>query len=78
MADFKHMFNEPHKYVITITRKSDDSVVRVLKAVHYTVDNCDDLDNGIPNISIIYEDADGKYRTAYYPLLSYNFEILDI
>ena len=62
------------KYTITITRKSDGSVVRVLKAVHYFIDN----DCEIPNISILHEDCDGNYRTAFYPLVLFDFEILDV
>ena len=62
------------RYIITITRKSDGSVVRVVKAVHYFID----YDCEIPNISVLYEDPDGNYRTGFYPLVLFDFEILDI
>lgn len=78
MPDLKDKFNEARKFSITITRKSDGSVVRVLKAVHYFIDTCEDLKDGIPNISVLYEDPDGNYRTGFYPLVLFDFEILDI
>lgn len=62
------------RYTVTITRKSDGSVVRVMKAIQYFVDNCEE----IPNITVFYEDRDGNYCSAFYPLLLYDFEILEI
>ena len=73
-------YREPEKirYMITITAKNDGRVVRVMKAVHYFIDTGEDIPEGIANISVLYEDADGNYRTAFYPLVLFDFEILEI
>ena len=69
---------EKRKYMITITAKNDGRVVRVLKAIHYFIDTGEDITEGIANISVFYEDADGNYGTAFYPLVLFDFEILEI